>query len=71
MIAGFTRTGNVVVNDPAAPSNASVRRIYDRGQFERAWLRKSSGTVYVVRDASHPLPARGASRAGRAAQFLW
>jgi hypothetical protein len=62
VIAGFTANGDVVVNDPAAATNASVRRVYDRGQFERAWMRKSSGTVYVVRDASHPLPARGANR---------
>jgi hypothetical protein len=62
VIAGFTSTGDVVVNDPAAPTNATVRRVYDRGQFERAWLRKSSGTVYVVRNAAHPLPARGANR---------
>ena len=58
VIAGFTSKGNVVVNDPAAPSNSSVRRTYDRGQFERAWLRKSSGTVYVVRDSAYPLPKR-------------
>ena len=58
VIVGFTANGDVVVNDPAAPTNASVRRTYDRGQFERAWLRRSSGTVYVVRDAAHPLPAR-------------
>ncbi len=62
VIAGFTSSGNVVVNDPAAPTDASVRRTYDRGQFERAWLRGSSGTVYVVRDAAHPLPARGTAR---------
>ncbi len=62
VIAGFTRTGNVVVNDPAAPNNSSVRRVYDRGQLERAWLRRSSGTVYVVRDAAHPLPSRGSNR---------
>jgi hypothetical protein len=61
VIAGFTSTGDVVVNDPAAPNNSTVRRVYDRGQFERAWLRRSSGTVYVVRDAAHPLPARGAN----------
>lgn len=60
VISGFTANGNVVVNDPAAPNNSSVRRTYDRGQFERAWLRRSSGTVYVVRDAAHPLPARAA-----------
>lgn len=62
VIAGFTGTGDVVVNDPAAPNSSSVRRTYDRGQFERAWLGRSSGTVYVVRDAAHPLPARAANR---------
>jgi hypothetical protein len=62
VISGFTSNGNVVVNDPAAPNDSSVRRTYDRGQFERAWLRRSSGTVYVVRNAAHPLPARAANR---------
>jgi hypothetical protein len=62
VITGFTSNGNVVVNDPAARTDASVRRTYDRGQFERAWLRGSNGTVYVVRDSAHPLPARGANR---------
>src|SRR6478735_10594017 len=28
VIAGFTRTGDVVVNDPAASSNSTVRRVY-------------------------------------------
>ncbi len=63
VIVGFTRSGDVVVNDPAAWSNGSVRRTYDRGQFERAWLRKSAGTVYVVHDAAHPLPSRSGSTA--------
>jgi hypothetical protein len=58
VIVGFTATGKVVVNDPAAPDNSSVRRTYDRGQFERAWLRRSAGLAYVIRDAAHPLPAR-------------
>ena len=62
MIVGFTANGDVVVNDPAASTNAGVRRVYDRGQFERVWLGRSSGTVYVVRDAAHPLPARGSNR---------
>jgi Peptidase_C39 like family len=62
VIAGFTKTGDVVVNDPAAARNSTVRRTYDRGQFEKAWLRKSSGTVYVVRNSRHPLPARGSSK---------
>ncbi len=61
VISGFTRAGKVVVNDPAAPTNASVRRVYERGQFERAWQTKSHGTVYVVLDAAHPLPPRAGS----------
>ena len=56
VIVGFTSTGDVVVNDPAAPSNATVRRTYSRAQLERAWLAGSGGTVYVVHDAAHPLP---------------
>lgn len=62
VIAGFTRAGHVVVNDPAASSNAGVRRVYDRAQFERAWQTRSKGTVYVVHDAAHPLPQHRVSR---------
>ena len=61
VIVGFTSTGDVVVNDPAASSNSTVRRTYDRAQFERAWQTRSHGTVYVVRDSAHPLPARAGS----------
>jgi hypothetical protein len=68
VVVGFTADGDVVVNDPAAASNAAVRRVYDRAQFENAWLKRgpaggSGGIGYVVRDRAHPLPARGASRA--------
>jgi hypothetical protein len=58
VIVGFTSTGNVVVNDPAAPNNASVRRVYSRGQFENAWLPKSGGLVYVIRTEAQELPER-------------
>jgi Peptidase_C39 like family len=67
VVVGFTAAGNVVVNDPAASSRAGVRRTYDRGQFENAWLprypagggmRGSGGLGYVIRDDAHPLPAR-------------
>ena len=40
MVVGFTQTGDVVVNDPAAQTRAGVRRTYDRGQFEDAWLKR-------------------------------
>lgn len=48
-VVGFTEDGKVVVNDPAATSNANVRRTYTRSQFERAWLGGSGGIAYVVR----------------------
>jgi len=57
VIVGFTKQGHVVVNDPAAPTRAGVRRVYNRGQLERAWLNGSGGTAYVIRDAAHPLPS--------------
>lgn len=56
VIVGFTESGNVVVNDPAAPRNRSVRRTYDRGEFENAWIPGSGGLVYVVRNSDRPLP---------------
>jgi hypothetical protein len=56
VIVGFTENGDVVVNDPAAPDNGSVVRTYDRGQFENAWIPKSGGLVYVVRNHDQPLP---------------
>lgn len=66
VVVGFTDSGDVVVNDPAADPRQGerVRRVYDRGQFEDVWLRRgtsaggSGGLVYVVRDADRPLPAR-------------
>jgi hypothetical protein len=57
VIAGFTTGGDPIVNDPAARSAAGVRRVYDRAQFENAWLPKSGGIVYVIHDDAHPLPA--------------
>jgi hypothetical protein len=57
VIVGFTPSGDVVVNDPAASSASGVRRTYDRAQFEASWLGGSGGTVYVIHDAAHPLPA--------------
>ncbi len=71
VVRGFTRSGDVVVNDPAAPSRASVRRTYDRGQLEDAWLKRyasgssmrgSGGLAYVIHDAAHPLPGRAGNK---------
>jgi hypothetical protein len=56
VIVGFTASGDVVVNDPAAKSDATVQRVYDRAEFERTWLPASGGIVYVLRPAGVPLP---------------
>jgi hypothetical protein len=56
VIVGFTDTGDVVVNDPAAKRNRGVPRVYDRGELENAWVPKSGGLVYVIRDSDTPLP---------------
>ncbi|WP_328546313.1 peptidase C39 family protein [Streptomyces platensis] len=38
-VVGFTEDGDIIANDPAAPDNAAVRRVYKRRQFENIWLR--------------------------------
>ncbi|GES34228.1 peptidase C39 family protein [Streptomyces angustmyceticus] len=38
-VIGFTKTGDIIANDPASPDNAAVRRVYKRRQFETIWLR--------------------------------
>lgn len=63
VIRGFTANGDVIANDPAARSNAEVRRVYPRAAFERSWLEGSFGTVYVIHPASTPLPPRPAGLA--------
>lgn len=58
VIRGFTKEGNVIVNDPAFKDSSNVRHVYPRGQFERAWLKNgarrfgnyhTSGIVYFIR----------------------
>jgi hypothetical protein len=57
VVRGFTAAGDVIVNDPAAAKNSSVRRVYSRAQFEKAWMGGSGGVVYVIRPAGTALPA--------------
>ena len=59
VIRGFTEAGDVVVNDPAAPTERSVRRTYGRAAFERAWLQGSGGLVYVLHRNDQALPPPG------------
>lgn len=51
LIVGFDAAGDVICHDPAAhgtPSDAGVRVIFRRDEFEREWL-GSGATAYVVR----------------------
>jgi hypothetical protein len=56
VITGFTGNGDVIVNDPASPDDANVRHVYNREQFERAWIPASGGIVYVDRPAGWKTP---------------
>ncbi|MFD5396547.1 peptidase C39 family protein [Streptomyces sp. NPDC127097] len=38
-VVGFTKTGDIIANDPASPDDAAVRHVYKRRQFENIWLR--------------------------------
>ena len=48
VLRGFTKNGDPIVNDPAYPSDDTVRVIYKRAELERAWLGHSGGIVYIV-----------------------
>ena len=56
VIGGFTGNGNVIAYDPASDTNAQVRHVYDREQFEEAWIPASGGIVYVIRPPGWPTP---------------
>ena len=48
VLIGFDAVGNLIVNDPASPTNETVRRTYLRSEFEPLWLKSSGGTVYLI-----------------------
>ncbi|TSA80320.1 peptidase C39 family protein [Deinococcus detaillensis] len=56
VLVGFDAQGNPVLNDPAAPTNAGVRRSYPRAAFERLWLSHSGGLVYLISKPDQALP---------------
>jgi peptidase C39-like protein len=56
VIIGFTASGDVIANDPAALSNTTVRRVYGREAFERAWIGGSGGVVYVIATPNTVVP---------------
>jgi hypothetical protein len=53
VLVGFDSAGNPIVNDPAAPSNDTVRRTYLRSELESLWLKNSGGTVYLIYPPGH------------------
>lgn len=55
VVRGFSAQGDVVCNDPAFPSDASVMVTYDRAQLTKAW-QHSMGTTYVVWPNAKALP---------------
>lgn len=56
VLVGFDAQGNPVMNDPAAPSNETVRRTYPRAAFEKLWLTHSGGLTYVITPPGAALP---------------
>lgn len=61
VVVGFTENGDVVANDPYAPTNEEVRVVYPRADFENVWQRTSStgGIAYVIFPPGHELPDVG------------
>jgi uncharacterized protein YvpB len=57
VLVGFDASGNPVVNDPAGPSNTTVRRTYLRSQLEPLWQNASAGTAYLIYPQGWPVPA--------------
>lgn len=56
VIAGFTKNGDVIINDPATAQDATVTRVYKRSQVENAWVPHSGGIAYVIHPKDVPLP---------------
>lgn len=48
VVTGFTSKGDVITRDPAAPKRGSVRRVYRRAQFAKAWLGRKRGLAYLL-----------------------
>jgi len=48
VIRGFTSTGDVITNDPAAATDAQVQIVYNRSDLETVWQTSSNGTAYVI-----------------------
>lgn len=58
VIRGFAKNGDVIVNDPAASTDAKVQITYPRDILQKLWLDTSNGTVYVMYPDNWPTPAK-------------
>lgn len=56
VVRGFTEDGDPILNDPASDSNAAVRNVYTRENFERVWQKSSEGVVYIYKPHNLELP---------------
>lgn len=56
VLVGFDASGNPIVNDPAASTDAGVRLTYQRSQLESVWLQNSGGTVYLIYPSDWSVP---------------
>lgn len=57
VLVGFDAAGNPIVNDPAAASDGTVQRTYQRAQLEPLWLANSGGAVYLIYPTGWTVPA--------------
>ncbi|MBB2987393.1 C39 family peptidase [Terracoccus luteus] len=60
VLVGFTADGDPVINDPASPSDAAVRHVYTRANFEKVWQEATGGVTYVIHPSDVPLPTHPA-----------
>lgn len=59
-VTGFDAKGNVLANDPAAPEDRTVPRVYDRAEFAAAWLKNKYGLTYILaKDFNRLLAVKG------------
>ncbi len=55
VVRGFTKEGDLVVNDPAADprKGQEIERVYKRAEISKTWLENADGIAYVLsRDAA-------------------
>lgn len=62
VIRGFTASGDIITSDPAGSPASEVRRVYNRGQFNRAWQTNGSGgVVYLIHPSNRSTPSSWAA----------